>query len=236
MCSENEVSTAASIGPTSAMRSTPRPAKKAQRRTRGARNASAGLRGRARPRQSRRRRPRRRRAPRSDQPTVTTSIALDHHDVRRHSGGEPDRRSPTTGSRSRTSFQTPPGAVDVHRAAVGLDDRLDDGQSEAEAARVPAPTRLRPGEPIEDLVQVRGRDPGARVADPDRGPCPTRCTPTSIVSVSLVCCTAFSITASSATASRSASHDTVASSTDPVPSAEASPSTDGRPPLPAGGR
>ena len=72
--------------------------------------------------------------------------------------------SPTTGSLISKVRPEPLGALDLHRAAVAFDDRLDDRESEAEAARVAAPTRLRSSEPIEDPVQVRGSDPGARVA------------------------------------------------------------------------
>ena len=103
-------------------------------------------------------------------------------------------------------------AGDMHLAAMGIDDRFHDRQSEAEAARMPAAPRIGPREPVEDVIQVGGRDPRPGVADRDDGPGTTAADRHLDRVRFRVWFTAFSIRASSATSRRSASAVTVASS------------------------
>src|SRR5438034_11071642 len=60
------------------------------------------------------------------------------------------------------------GANDLDLAVVSLHDRSHDRQSEAEAARMAAAAGIRPGEAVEDAIEVLGRDPRPRVAERDR--------------------------------------------------------------------
>src|SRR5436305_2065981 len=56
-------------------------------------------------------------------------------------------------------------AAGAGRAVVGLRDRLHDGQAEPEPAGLAGPPPVGPGEPVEDPLQVRRGDAGARVRD-----------------------------------------------------------------------
>src|SRR5438093_8247980 len=58
-------------------------------------------------------------------------------------------------------------AANRDRPAVRLRDGPDDRQAEPEAAGVPASPWIRPGEPVEDPVEVRAGDPGSRIPNGD---------------------------------------------------------------------
>src|SRR6476659_9175925 len=55
----------------------------------------------------------------------------------------------------------------VDRAEVSLDDRSNDGQPQSEPAGVTAAAGVRPGEPVEDAIEIFIRDPRPRVAERD---------------------------------------------------------------------
>ena len=211
MCIENEVSTDASIGPVEGESTTiARPAKNARAmraRARGgpARGERAGRRSRRRPRQP----PRRRRSGSAD---GIASIFVDHRDAARRRRGFPRARA---AARSRTS------STRLRRCPPARSRRGPPTIACTMGSPRPKPPvcRLRPGSERANRSKIRLRSAVGIPAPVSRiqitASRPRRCTPASIVSVSPVCCTAFSITASSATASRSASASTVASSVVP---------------------
>ena len=55
----------------------------------------------------------------------------------------------------------------VDRAEVSLDDRSNDRQPQSEPAGVPAAAGVRPGETVEDAIEIFIRDPRPRVAERD---------------------------------------------------------------------
>src|SRR6185503_2943748 len=165
---ENEVLTAASRGPVKAMTSTPRPAKKARRaRGRGTRPRAR----RTRPSATRYPRPAATTPSATGSPAMTTSPAFDGHALSGPVGHVRRRVSPIGVRRERKIDLEGRSDVDpahhVDRAEVSLDDRSNDGQSQSEPARVTAAAGVRPGEPVEDAIEIFTRDPRPRVAERD---------------------------------------------------------------------
>src|SRR5439155_11597761 len=166
MWTENEVVTAASIGPVRAMTTTPRPAKKARR-----------ARGRGTRRRARRTRAS---ATRYTSAAVPTPSATGSANGTMHSafyGHAPAGRGELLGGdggRTRVHLERQldlegrPGvdpARDVDPAEMCLDDGSHDRQPKSEAACVAAAAGIRTSEAVEDAIEVFRRDPGPRVAE-----------------------------------------------------------------------